>query len=202
MIQTVIFLLFSVLSAASLAGILLLSAYCLIAHFREKTKPKPFIALKKTVVFFTAIMILNVGLVILSQRNAFTPRIVDEYGNTPNNSIAELTELELNGRKQWISLRGWDKNSPVLLFLAGGPGGSQMAAVRHELEELEKHFVVVNWDQPGSEVLLCGKDEKHYGPNLYSGWLRFDRVFKRPIFPGKNLFVGGIVGQCLGGFPC
>jgi predicted alpha/beta-fold hydrolase len=150
MIQTVIFLLFSVLSAASLAGILLLSAYCLIAHFREKTKPKPFIALKKTVVFFTAIMILNVGLVILSQRNAFTPRIVDEYGNTPNNSIAELTELELNGRKQWISLRGWDKNSPVLLFLAGGPGGSQMAAVRHELEELEKHFVVVNWDQPGS----------------------------------------------------
>ena len=55
-----------------------------------------------------------------------------------------------NGRKQWISLRGWDKNSPVLLLLAGGPGGTQMAAVRHELEELEKHFVVVNWDQPGS----------------------------------------------------
>ena len=34
--------------------------------------------------------------------------------------------------------------------LAGGPGGTQMAAVRHELAELEKHFVVVNWDQPGS----------------------------------------------------
>ena len=29
--------------------------------------------------------------------------------------------------------------------LAGGPGGTQMAAVRHELAELEKHFVVVNW---------------------------------------------------------
>ena len=25
-----------------------------------------------------------------------------------------------------------------------------MAAVRHELAELEEHFVVVNWDQPGS----------------------------------------------------
>jgi pimeloyl-ACP methyl ester carboxylesterase len=58
--------------------------------------------------------------------------------------------LELNGRKQWISLRGWDKDKPVLLFLAGGPGGTQMAAVRHELAELEKHFVIVNWDQPGS----------------------------------------------------
>jgi pimeloyl-ACP methyl ester carboxylesterase len=38
----------------------------------------------------------------------------------------------------------------VLLFLAGGPGGTHMAAVRHELAELEKHFVVVGWDQPGS----------------------------------------------------
>lgn len=39
---------------------------------------------------------------------------------------------------------------PILLFLAGGPGGTQMAATRYELAELEKHFVVVNWDQPGS----------------------------------------------------
>ena len=38
----------------------------------------------------------------------------------------------------------------MLLFLAGGPGGSQMAATRYELSELEKHFIVVGWDQPGS----------------------------------------------------
>jgi pimeloyl-ACP methyl ester carboxylesterase len=95
-------------------------------------------------------MAINFGLIAISQFTASTPRIIDESGNTPANSIAELTELELNGRKQWISMRGWDKNAPVLLFLAGGPGGTQMAAVRHELAELEKHFVVVNWDQPGS----------------------------------------------------
>ena len=95
-------------------------------------------------------MAINFGLIAISQFTASTPRIIDESGNTPANSIAELTELELNGRKQWISMRGWDKNAPVLLFLAGGPGGTQMAAVRHELAELEKHFVEVNWDQPGS----------------------------------------------------
>jgi len=150
MIKTAIFLILTVLSVALLAGILHLSNYCIIARIRKKTNTKRLISLRRTVVFFTAAMIINAGLVILSQRNAYTPRIVDENGNTPKNSIAELTELELNGRKQWISLRGWDKNSPVLLFLAGGPGGTQMAAVRHELEELEKHFVVVNWDQPGS----------------------------------------------------
>ena len=83
------------------------------------------------------VMILNIGLVVFSQLTAFTPHIVDENGNIPENSIAELREVELNGRKEWISLRGWDKNAPVLLFLAGGPGGRQMAAVRHELAELE-----------------------------------------------------------------
>lgn len=101
-------------------------------------------------IIFLSAIVMNIGLITVSQLTASTPKIVDEFGNTPENSIAELVELEFNGRKQWISVRGYDKENPVLLFLAGGPGGSQMAAVRFELAELEKHFVVVNWDQPGS----------------------------------------------------
>jgi hypothetical protein len=150
MIQIILFLILTVLSLLALAGILLLSAYCVIARIRKRTNSKQLNRLKKTAVFFFLAMILNLGLITLSELTASTPPIVDENGKTPKNSIAELRELELNGRKQWISLRGWSKNAPVLLFLAGGPGGTQMAAVRHELAELEKHFVVVNWDQPGS----------------------------------------------------
>ncbi|RCX21098.1 pimeloyl-ACP methyl ester carboxylesterase [Anaerobacterium chartisolvens] len=150
MIQTIAFFILIILSVIAFVGVVILSAYRAIAHIRKKTNPKQIIRLKKTAIFLAVAVILNIGLVTLSQFTASTPRIVNENGNTPANSIAELTELELNGRKQWISLRGWDKSKPVLLFLAGGPGGTQMAAVRHELVELEKHFVVVNWDQPGS----------------------------------------------------
>jgi len=150
MIQIIIFLFLTILSVAALVWILLLSIYRVIAVIRKKTNSKHLIHLKKTAIFFAATIILNIGLITLSQLTAHTPRITDSDGNSPENSIAELREIELNSRKQWISLRGWDKNAPVLLFLAGGPGGTQMAAVRHELAELEKHFVVVNWDQPGS----------------------------------------------------
>jgi len=150
MIITVFFLILSLLSAASLAVLIIMSAFNLIAGIRRKQKPVKRTRLIKTAIIFAVVAIMNLGLIVFSQLTASTPQIVDENGNVPENSIVELIQLELNGRKQWISLRGWDKNAPVLLFLAGGPGGTQMAAVRHELAELEKHFVVVSWDQPGA----------------------------------------------------
>lgn len=167
MIQTVIFFILTVLSVVALTGVLILSFICIIGRIRKKTKPKQYVRLKKTAIFFAVVTILNVGLVTLSQLTASTPRITDEDGNIPENSIAELREIELNGRKQWISLRGWDKNAPVLLFLAGGPGGTQMAAVRHELAELEKYFVVVNWDQPGSGKSYYAKNIKSFTVETY-----------------------------------
>jgi pimeloyl-ACP methyl ester carboxylesterase len=150
MMQIVAFFILTFLMAVALAQGVFLAAYGVIARLRKKTHPQQLIRLKKTALFLMIVVILNAGLITFSQFTAYTPSIVDENGNKPENSIAELREIELNGRKQWINLRGWDKNAPVLLFLAGGPGGTQMAAVRHELAELEKHFVIVNWDQPGS----------------------------------------------------
>lgn len=87
---------------------------------------------------------------VSSQWLAYTPPILNEDGRAVEGSIASLEKVSINGSKQWISIRGHSKDNPVLLFLAGGPGGTQMAATREELKELEKHFVVVNWDQPGA----------------------------------------------------
>ena len=108
-------------------------------------------------VYQLSLMVLVlIAIVILSQRTVGTPKIVGE------NAISELKQVEFGGRKQWISIRGEDKNAPILLFLAGGPGGTQLAAVRHVLHELEKHFVVVGWDQPGSgKSYNSGKNLTH-----------------------------------------
>ena len=150
MIQIIVFLILLVIGIVAFTVMCVLAICRIIAQARKKPYPAQIIRLKKTSIFLMAAIILNVGLMVFSQMGAFTPHITDEHGNTPANSIAELRRIELNGRAQWISVRGWDTNKPVLLFLAGGPGGTQMGAVRHELAELEKHFVVVGWDQPGS----------------------------------------------------
>lgn len=106
--------------------------------------------LKKASIALGVTVITMGGLFLFSGLTAHTPPILNEQGNPMDGSIAELTQVTLNGRKEWISIRGNNVKNPVLLFLAGGPGGTQMAAVRHDLSELEQYFVVVNWEQPGS----------------------------------------------------
>ncbi len=105
--------------------------------------------------------------VLLSQWYATTPPILDESGQPLPGSIAELTTVELNGSEQWVSIRGHDTSNPVLLFLAGGPGGSQLATARRSLSGLEEHFVVVNWEQPGAGKSFYAVDRTTLTPERY-----------------------------------
>ena len=88
--------------------------------------------------------------VVLSQATAYTPPITDAQGKAVPGSIATLERVTLGGSAQWVSIRGRRADSPVLLWLAGGPGGSQLATARHHLRGLEERFVVVVWEQPGA----------------------------------------------------
>jgi pimeloyl-ACP methyl ester carboxylesterase len=73
-------------------------------------------------------------------------------------SVARLERVEPNGRKEWITFRGRDSRAPLLLWLAGGPGGTELSTVRRELGALEERFVVAVWDQPGAgKVYLAGE---------------------------------------------
>jgi proline iminopeptidase len=66
------------------------------------------------------------------------------------NGISEMQYLEIGGIKQFVLIRGIDKNKPLLLLLHGGPGASETALFRKFNGELEKYFTVVYWDQRGA----------------------------------------------------
>lgn len=65
-------------------------------------------------------------------------------------AIAAIERVTLGGFDQTILLRGHDVRKPVLLYLHGGPGGAQMPLAPFYSGELERHFVVVHWDQRGA----------------------------------------------------
>lgn len=79
-----------------------------------------------------------------------TPRIAAPDGRPLPRAIAELSPVEINGVQQWLLIRGEDTGKPLLLYLHGGPGAGQIGIFRVHQQQLEKHFVVVQWDQRGA----------------------------------------------------
>lgn len=96
-----------------------------------------------------------IGLVLIAvgwlywYSNGTTAPIVDAQGNNVPGSIASLEPVMLNGTRQWVLIRGYDRTKPVLLILHGGPGSPEMPLLTN-YKALEKRFVVVNWDQRGA----------------------------------------------------
>ncbi len=148
--------------------LLIINTVVLFARsFKHSDKSKTMMRIKHTGILLASCFAASVLFTAFTQWAASTPAIRDDQGNLISGSIAELKQVDLNGRREWISIRSHNVNNPVLLFLAGGPGGTQMAAVRHDLKELEKHFVVVNWDQPGSGKSYSAISRRDLTPETY-----------------------------------
>jgi pimeloyl-ACP methyl ester carboxylesterase len=95
---------------------------------------------------------------ILTLSCAHTPEIIDERGESIQGSIASLEQVEIGGRKQWICVRGNSLDAPVLLWLHGGPGASEIGWNRKYLQALEENVVFVNWEQLGAGKSYAAAD--------------------------------------------
>lgn len=85
--------------------------------------------------------------------------------HTPN-GIEVLEQVELNGSKQWISIRGKDKSNPVLLVLHGGPASPLMPVSWAYQSPWEDYFTVVNWDQRAAGKNWISTDTTHVAEQL------------------------------------
>lgn len=104
-----------------------------------------------------ALLIISGG---LAYRRYLQQKLRSETAIPTPNGIESLEQIELNDSKQWLLIRGHDQANPVLLFLHGGPGSTELPAARYFGLELEKHVTVVHWDQRAS-----GKS-RNSDPNL------------------------------------
>jgi pimeloyl-ACP methyl ester carboxylesterase len=139
---------------------------------------------------------LEPALKFLRERNGQT------YAITTPNGIEEATYVELGGIEQWITIRGEDRNNPVLFFLHGGPGDATnpwgYAAFRNWL----KYFTVVQWDQRGS-----GRTFGRKGPasastitpdRMAQDGIELAEWVKKKLHKDKIVLVGHSWGSVLG----
>jgi proline iminopeptidase len=86
-----------------------------------------------------------------------------------NTGVDELFKTEIGGIQQWVHARGANRSNPVLLYLHGGPGTPMMPFESLFQNSLEKHFIVVQWDQRG-----VGKTYRE-NPNLdYASTMNYE----------------------------
>lgn len=79
-----------------------------------------------------------------------TPAFTDERGRTIPGSVAAMETVTIGDVAQRLWFRGSSRDNPALVFLHGGPGGSLGALFRRYNAELERHFLVVTWEQRGA----------------------------------------------------
>jgi pimeloyl-ACP methyl ester carboxylesterase len=75
--------------------------------------------------------------------------------------IQEEMFVRIGGIDQWITIKGDDRNNPVLLFLHGGPGDALSPFADAMFAGWEKDFTLVQWDQRGA-----GRTYGKSGPSI------------------------------------
>lgn len=114
---------------------------------------------RKVLLYLGVAIILLVGLALISP--TWTPKIDGA------NSISVLEEAEINGTGHELMIRGQDKNNPVVIFLHGGPGVSEIPYVTKYQDLLEKNFTVVRYDQRASgKSYRFGEDYSNLSTDL------------------------------------
>jgi pimeloyl-ACP methyl ester carboxylesterase len=70
--------------------------------------------------------------------------------STPVRAIHEDAFVTIGGIEQWITIRGANRNNPIVLFLHGGPGNPLTPYADSIYGAWASEFTLVQWDQRGA----------------------------------------------------
>ncbi len=129
---------------------------------------------------------------------AGTPQIRGAHGAVVPGSIAELVSVEVDGSEQALMIRGNSTDNPVLLFLAGGPGGSEIGSMRNLSEGLEEDFVVATWDQPGTGKSVGAFDPRMTLDDMVADTIAVTEYLRERFGEQRIYLVGNSWGTILG----
>jgi len=104
-------------------------------------------------------------------RAEVTGIIADARKIVGTSGVEELVAIPIGGTQQWISVRGRDRDNPILLMIHGGPASPEMPTSWYFQGGWEDYFTVVQWDQRGS-----GKSYNANDPKTIQATLSLERI--------------------------
>ena len=122
-------------------------------------------------------------------------------------SVDTAYAVPVGGIRQWISIKGKDTADALLLWLHGGPGESEMEFSNKFSDQLNRHFMIVQWDQRES-----GKTaDLNHSKNLSLAQMNQDvqeltsyllqRFHKKKLFIAGNSWGGYLALQAANNYP-
>lgn len=134
----------------------------------------------------------------VSQRNEQNYRVTTPHG------IDEARYVPIGGIEQYITIRGENRDNPVILFLHGGPGDATNPWGYLAFRSWLKHFTVVQWDQRGAGRTL-GKSGPDVASTITIERMTRDGVelaeyLRKTLRKDKLILVGHSWGSVLGTF--
>ena len=105
--------------------------------------------MKKRMVRRIAALALLV-LVVITASCSHMAKVRDDDQREIPLEVNAMQKVRINNTDQWIYMSGAREDNPVILWLDGGPGGSEVGWVRQYLGPLHADFTVVCWDQRGT----------------------------------------------------
>ncbi len=116
--------------------------------------------------------------------------------------VNEEMFIQVGGIAQWITIKGDNRNNPVVLFLHGGPGDALSPYADSIYGEWESEFTLAQWDQRGA-----GRTYGKSGPSI-EGTMTVERMAQdgvevaefltKHLNKKKIIIVGGSWGSILG----
>jgi pimeloyl-ACP methyl ester carboxylesterase len=106
--------------------------------------------LRRAAALLASLLLLLELAIAVGEQRRHTPPFRDAQGAPLPGSVALMERMDLNGSLQSVWIRGADRRLPLLVLLHGGPGASESALFRAYVPELERHYLVVYWEQRGT----------------------------------------------------